>query len=351
MAPFITGRFVQGLGAGAISAMSLATVGRAYAHEAKPRILALLATAWVAPGLLGPAIAGAIADLAGWRWVFFALAPIATLGAAIATPPLWRLEPAPASGERDRTLSALALAVGVGLFLLGLGLEQIALGGILTVVGLTIGVRSFVDLVPAGTLRARTGIPAAIAVMGLISFAFFGAEAYVPLALSDVRGQPVAVVGLPLTCGTLAWTAGTWVQAREAKRRSRRAMIATGLALLGVGIGLVALVLSPRAPLLLAAIAWAIAGVGMGIAYSTTSLVVLEMAAPSQAGAASASLQLSSVLGIALGTGVGGAILAGATALGRSTAWAIAALDALALLGVVLGLAAARRVPGRPPPA
>src|SRR5215831_9791346 len=46
IAPFIAGRFVQGLGAGAISAMSLATVGRAYAQEAKPRILALLATAW-----------------------------------------------------------------------------------------------------------------------------------------------------------------------------------------------------------------------------------------------------------------------------------------------------------------
>src|SRR4029077_14247449 len=71
----VVGRIVQGFGAGAISAVSYAAIAAAYPDEAKPRMLALLSSAWVVPGLIGPALAGAIADHLGWRFVFLGLAP------------------------------------------------------------------------------------------------------------------------------------------------------------------------------------------------------------------------------------------------------------------------------------
>ena len=61
-------------------------------------------------------------------------------------------------------------------------------------------------------------------------------------------------------------------------------------------------------PALLAALAWGVAGLGMGLAFSTNSLVVLEAAQPGQEGTAAAALQLANVLGVAVGAGIGGVI-------------------------------------------
>ena len=75
MLVFILGRAVQGFGAGVISSVAYIGIGRGYPEAAKPRMLAVLSSAWVVPGLIGPALAGLISDFAGWRWVFLGLVP------------------------------------------------------------------------------------------------------------------------------------------------------------------------------------------------------------------------------------------------------------------------------------
>ena len=85
----------------------------------------------------------------------------------------------------------------------------------------------------------------------------------------------------------------------------------------------------------------------MGLAYSTISLVVLETAPKDQVGSASASMELSSVLGTALGTGLGGAIIAFATGTGRSQSWGMAVIDILVIAVTGLACLTAIRLPGR----
>jgi MFS family permease len=63
----IVGRAIQGFGAGAIGAIAYVAVGRGYHEAVRPRMLALISSAWVVPGLIGPAIAGFIAG-AGYFW-------------------------------------------------------------------------------------------------------------------------------------------------------------------------------------------------------------------------------------------------------------------------------------------
>src|SRR6266545_3884508 len=65
MAVVILGRAVQGFGAGVISSVAYTAIGRGYAELAKPVMLAILASAWVVPGLVGPALAGVVADHVG----------------------------------------------------------------------------------------------------------------------------------------------------------------------------------------------------------------------------------------------------------------------------------------------
>jgi MFS family permease len=167
----------------------------------------------------------------------------------------------------------------------------------------------------------------------------------VPLALTEVRGLAATLAGLPLTVAALAWTAGSWLQDREATRRSHRALVGGGLAAILVGVVGVASVLSPAVPTWHTGVAWGVASFGMGVAYSTATLVILERASPGREGEASAALQLASMLGTALGTGVGGALLNAVTRRGLALPAGIAAVDAVMAAVAVVGLVVSRRIP------
>lgn len=344
MTVLIAGRAVQGLGAGAIGSIAYVAIGRGYPEAVRARMLALLSSAWVVPGLIGPAIAGTIAQYAGWRWVFLCLVPLTPLAAAMTLPSLRHLAPS-TTGRRDLTRfwAALRLASGAGLLMAGLGQGSLLRGALLVVAGVALGFPSLGKLLPEGTLRVARGLPAAIAAGGVINLTFFGADAYVPLALTNVRSQTPTAAGIALTAATLGWSGAAWLQASLVQRYDRRWLALSGLALIGLGILGVLLTLQPEVPPLLATLAWGVAGVGMGLAYSTTTLVVLERATPGQEGAASAAMQLLNGLGIALGTGIGGVVVGRASTVGTG----IAHQDLLMLGTLLVAAAMALRLPGR----
>jgi MFS family permease len=344
----IASRALQGLGGGTIAVLAYAATARGYGEGARPRMLALISTAWVVPGLIGPALAGAIAEHASWRWVFLGLAPLSAVAVALAVRALRNVGPALDAAAHGATGAAAGLAAGAAALLVAPGLDSAAAAVALGAVAAIIAATSLRHLTPPGTLRARPGLPAAVAAMGLLSAAFFSAEVFIPLALTDVRSRSVTIAGLALTAATITWTTGAWLQARLVPHRSRRALVAVGLLVMAAGIAGVSTILLPAVPVALAPIAWGVAGLGMGLAYSTTALVVLECAPRGEEGAASAAMQLTNVLGTALGTGVGGVVLARVTTAGGSIAAAIALTDVIALLAAAGAAATALRLPGLP---
>jgi MFS family permease len=86
----------------------------------------------------------------------------------------------------------------------------------------------------------------------------------------------------------------------------------------------------------------------MGLAYSTINLVVFETAPPDQLGWATASAELAGVLGSALGTGLGGAIIAYTAATGKAAGPGIAIVDILVIAVTGLSMVTALRLPDRP---
>ncbi|HTQ93440.1 MAG TPA: MFS transporter [Streptosporangiaceae bacterium] len=345
MGVLVAGRVMQGIGAGAVPSVAYATIGRSLPEELRARMMAVLSTAWVVPGLAGPAISAEVAHLFGWRWVFLGLLPVVAIAGSIAVPALVRLGPPPPSQVRKHRLTdGLLTAAGTTILLAGLSLAAgsgaILPGLALIAGGAAAGLPALRRLVPAGTLTGRPGLPATIASRGLLTFTFFGADAYVTLAITAVRHRSPVVAGLAVTGATVAWTAGAWVQARLNDVWEGRRLVRTGLVIILAGIGGMVLVLQPAVPVAVGLAAWTVAGLGMGLAYAPLSLMMLQKAQPGQEGQASASLNLADVLGTAIGIGAGGAAVAAAAGgdlrLGITAAFAVAAavgLVALAFTG------------------
>jgi MFS family permease len=353
MPVLVVARVAQGLGAGAIPAVAYTSVGRAYPPAIQARVFAVFSTAWVVPGLIGPTAASALASATSWRFVFLALLPLVGVAAAITMPALAGLPTTTdhahdGSGEatvsRGRIATAIVLAAGCGLVLGGLTSGHVLAALALVACGAPLLAGAFVRLVPAGTATFAAGLPATISSRGVLTFAFFGADAFVPLALTDVRDQDAWVAGVALTGGTMLWTAAAWVQQRLLGRLGARRLVRTGFLAVAAGIG-GAFACLGTVPVPIAIVLWSVAGFGIGLAYAPLSVTVLATARPGAEGASTAALQLTDTLGVALGTGTTGVFVAVGEALDWSTRTSLTGAFSVMLAAALLGAMAARRVP------
>jgi MFS family permease len=182
---------------------------------------------------------------------------------------------------------------------------------------------------------------------GIMTFAFFSADAYVALLLQTWRGTSPVLTGVVFTVTTIAWSCGSWWQAKRIDAWGQRRFVELGFLCIVVGSALTMPVASPGVSPWLAVITWSLPGIGMGLMYSAVTLVVLRRTEPSEQGAASSALQLADILGTVLGTGVGGAITAaGIRAGGDGLGWALGGVFAMSSVLAVVGVAASRRLPG-----
>jgi MFS family permease len=192
------------------------------------------------------------------------------------------------------------------------------------------------------------GAPAAIALNGIMSAAFFATDAFMPLAVSDVRGRSVGIAGAALAAGALSWASGAWVVAHFSARIPADRLARAGLLLVAAGIVGVILALSPRVPVGVFVIAWLFAGLGMGLGYQSVALLVLSGKEGEVSGFTVAARQVVDVLGASIGAGLAGACVATAVGLGRSTASGLYVAFTLTATLAVVGAVACRRLVAAP---
>ena len=362
MGTVVAGRVVQGLGAGAMNVALYVLVARVYPDAIQPRVLAAFSAAWVLPAVVGPAIAGWIAEHLGWRWVFLGVPLLAVPALLLLRPALAGLgsrvpvgpthaEPGDApdgAAARDDGRGRLLRAVGVavGLLALQLGGQSDGVARVVLLLGGVVLLATTVrGLLPPGTLRAAAGLPAVLVVRGLLAAAFFGAEIYLPLLLTTERGLGTGQAGLALTVAAVAWSGGSWLRGRYEGRWADRAILQVGSACLAAGVALAALTVVPAYPVVAGIAGWGAAGLGMGLTYPTTSLLTLRLSAPAEQGENTSALQLVESLSIALVLAVTGPVFA-LLAVDRPTA-AFVACFAAALVLAAAAVPASARVPRR----
>lgn len=310
MVGFVVARAVQGFGAGLVVVVLYVAVGRTYPAHMRPRVFSAMSSAWVVPAVVGPSVAGLVADHLSWRVVFLAVPPLIVPAVLLMLPRLRVIGPAPDAGEmRRRTVPAMLAAGGVTtLQYAGQRLDLLSLP--LAAASVLLLALSLPRLLPAGFFRARPGLPSAVLMRGLLAGSFFGAETFLPLMLVEERGVATAAAGATLTVAALSWSAGSWIQGRPSTRTARYLLVRRGATLVVIGIAALSLALWTALPPYVAAVGWAVGGLGMGLSLSSTNVIVLGLSPTREQGFNSAALQISDALGSIVLIGAGGAVYA-----------------------------------------
>ncbi|MFF5716016.1 MFS transporter [Streptomyces buecherae] len=295
---FIVGRGVQGIGGGLVIVSLYVVVGRAFPQRLQPAVLASFSAAWVLPVIVGPVVAGTIAEHVGWRWVFLGMPVLVLLPLMVMLPALRELPPGEHSAAMDRRRILLALAVAAGAGLLQLAVQDLRWLSLLPgVAGAALLVPCVLRLLPAGTFRAARGLPSVVLLRGLAAGTFLGAESFVPLMLVTERGLSPTMAGLSLTGGGLTWALGSYAQSRPRLDAHRERLMGLGMLMIALSIALAATALVDGVPAWIVAASWVIGGFGMGVTISGGSVLLLKLSRPEDSGSNAASLQVSDALG------------------------------------------------------
>ncbi len=307
---FLVGRCVQGLGAGFVGVGLYVVIGRVFPDTMRARVWTVMTGAWILPALVGPVVAGFIADLAGWRWVFLGVPLIAIGSVGLIWQSLSRLEgDSSVVGDRRRVGWAVLTAAGI----LGVsvaGQRGVAWWPVLLVVASAATCAYGPRLLPKGTWLGRRGLPSVIATRSLLSAGFFGAETYVPLSLVQHRGLSVSQAGLLLTSAAVSWSLGSVVAANLKVLASKTLRVRLGAICVLIGTGSGALSLTGSVPVLVVALFWSIGGLGMGMAASTLGVLMLDHSAPEEQGVNSAAMQTSDAIADSLVLAIGSVMFA-----------------------------------------
>ncbi len=348
MEVLIGSRFIQGLGGGAIPPVAYVAIGRTLPDRLRPAMFAMRSTAWILPGVLGPAVGGAVAEFLHWRLVFLGLLPLVALSGWMSFDALRRIVPAaPAATGRSssaRLGDALIVALGISLLTAGLSATEPVVLAAFGVPGAFLTMFAFRRLVPAGTLRAARGYPSAVLLRGFLTFVFFVYDPYISLLMVDVRGWSPTLAGVALTAATVSWTMGSWTQAKLSRRIPNERFALLGFAVVGIGTAAAMTVLLPQVPAWVIIPTFAVAGYGMGLGYSQFALIVLRDVPGPQQGSVTSGLTLSDALGATLGAGVGAALVAASERLTDGPGPGIGVAMGLAVMVAAFGFLLAPRL-------
>ncbi len=342
---FVGGRVLQGLGGGALTVGLYVVVGLVYPARLQPAIFASFAAAWVLPSLFGPWLAAVVAAAWGWRWVFLGIVALVGVALLLILGALRRLEPhaEPSHTPVSRLWwSVVGAGAVLALELLGSADGLVAL---VAVPVLALVIWSLIQLLPRGTLTGGRGLPAVIATRGLLSAAFYCANAYIVYVGQQRWGLSPEQAGLALSVVGVLWALASQAQSRVGDRLAHHrvmwigtAVVLLGLALLAAGV--IGQAITASVPLGLPLAGFMLTGLGMGFAYPRTSVAMLAESTDADRGFNSSALTVADSLGGALALSFAGVCFAAGERFGVdpfSTVFVLGALIAM------VGVAAAGR--------
>jgi MFS family permease len=340
----VGGRLLQGLGSGAVIVAVYVLISRAYPEEVRAKAFSVLAAAWVIPALVGPVIAGWLADQLTWRLVFLLVPVVVLLPAALLLPRLGSFQGgSPQTGVRRRLTAGVAATIALLAVQDGV-LRLSPLGALEAVLGVVVLVVAARVLLPTGSLRLARGLPTSVMMRGLLAAAFFSAEVFVPLALVEMRGTSTTGAGLILASSSVAWSVGSYLQSRLPGQQDRSVAVATGAGIVALGLATLPIVLLTDLPPWIAVGSWALGALGMGLAVPSISVQVMRLSPPPQQGVNASAIQIVDAVGVVVAVSLLGVVHALAVQSGGATVGTYVSIWAVATVVAGSGILLASRM-------
>ncbi len=317
----IFARALQGIGGGALLAVSQAAVADVIPPRERGKYQAWFAAVWTVSSVAGPIAGGFVAQNLTWRWIFWFNVPLTLVAIALSARGLVGLKPA---GLRSRIdyVGALLMMGSVAAMLVGLSTGGVdvpwlspAEFGVFALAAVMFGVlavqqRHAASPLFPGALLARPAFRGVLEVSFVNSAAMFGAIFLLPLMLQWLYRQGASASGLELVPFLFGTTAGAYVAGQITRRTGRsRLVLVAGLG--ASAAGFFALALAPGAGTLLYPICVSgVFGFGIGCVMPTSLVLAQSQAARRDMGAATGTLLLVRAMGGAFGATLVGALLA-----------------------------------------
>lgn len=307
-------RSLQGVVGGGLIAVAAAAVSDVVPRPLFLRFQGLTTTLTAATSVLAPLLGGLILQVASWRWVFFATAPLALVLFVLSA----RLPPGERHSRGIDVSGAVTLAVGTGALLAGLQAatshaDGLAAIGLLAVSGCALpvfiaGERRRTDpVVPLDLFTDRLFTRSAV--LSLLSGAvLFASVLQLQQYLQAGLGLSPPAAGLRLVPLFVALSVTSVAYGRLARREEVGRRLVRGCLILAVGLALLSAEAHQVLPALLPAIV--ILGVGLGIVLPAVAAVAQLGVGPTNIGRAVSVMQVLRSLGGAAGTAITGALLA-----------------------------------------
>jgi EmrB/QacA subfamily drug resistance transporter len=309
----IAARGVQGLGAAAMFATTMALISNSYSGRDRGVAFGVWGAVNGAAAAAGPIIGGLLTTHFGWRWIFLVNLPVSVVAVALTLVVVAESrDPHPRgvdlSGMVSFTVAAAALTYALIRGAWGsaatLGLLGVA---VVAVVVFVLAERHRADpMLDLSLLRNRT-FAAMLIAGGLLSAAAWASMAYLSLWLQSVLGESPIQAGLVVLPSALGAFAVSAAIGRVLHTASPRLLIGTGLLLIGAGALAQAVIRANSSwPVVLPGLA--LVGIGAGLSIAALSATAMAAVPHSSAGMAGGAVSTFRQLGYAFGIAVLGQV-------------------------------------------
>jgi EmrB/QacA subfamily drug resistance transporter len=318
VAILIVSRALQAIGASMLFANAAAILTKSFPGRERGRALGMLATMTYLGLAAGPSIGGWLAQVFGWRAVFYINVPIGLIAFCLSIFSIPKEKPAPSNKETFDVPGAVLFALGLGALLLAMNQGHVWGWGSLPVIGCFTGAaillgaflfiesRSSSPMLDLGLFRNR--VFSACAVSAVLNYVCVASVTFLlPFYLIQGRGYTPGHAGLLLTSQPLVMAALAPLSGHLSDKIGSRLLSTLGMIILAIGLLLLA-GLGPGSSAIEIIGYLAVVGCGTGIFISPNNSSLLGSAPRERLGIASGVLNISRNVGMVLGVGLAGAI-------------------------------------------
>jgi EmrB/QacA subfamily drug resistance transporter len=356
----IAARALQAVGAGMLSANSVAIIVSVAGEKLRGKALGIQAAVQAIGLCAGPTVGGWIVDTLDWRWVFWVNVPIGLLGTVLA----WFIVPETSAGKpgsRFDILGALLLVPALGTLMFAInqigswgltspGVIGNAAAGIILMAALIMWERRATDsLIPLGLFK-KWSFASGNLVSLLASVILFGLFFLMPFAFERIFGESALSAGLRLTTIPIGLGLLAPISGALSDRIGNRLLCTCGMLIAFLGLLLLCLQLSTETPnLLMITLSLAIVGIGEGAFFAPNNNAIMGSASVSEAGEAGSLMNVTRDLGTSIGIAMAASLLSwqlrlltgGSSTLNASQADLTSAIRMVVIVLALLALLAA----------